>query len=328
MDKENDILAGARLYMKSRVILTAAELDLFTQLHGSPASADELARRNGLALKGTTRVLDCLVGFGLMTKKDDGRYYLSEEASILSSNHPRTVLPMILHLNHLWDTWGHLTETVKNGNNPKRKPITERGDETLGAFIGAMDVVGRDLAKEIAKAYDASPFKSLLDIGGASGTYTAAFLSRYPHLKAVLFDLEDVIPMATERLEAQGLLSRVQLVAGNFYADELPGGCDLALLSAIIHQNGPDQNLELYRKVHRALAPGGVLLIRDHIMDDSRTWPPAGTVFAINMLVGTGHGDTYTLQEVKDTLERAGFSDVKLVRRGENMDCLVEARKR
>jgi SAM-dependent methyltransferase len=119
----------------------------------------------------------------------------------------------------------------------------------------------------------------------------------------------------------------VELVAGDFYHDELPKGCDLALLSAIIHQNSPQENLDLYRKIHQALVPGGKLLIRDHVMDPGRTFPPQGTLFAINMLVNTKGGDTYTFEEIEDALETVGFERVEMLRKGERMDCLVEARK-
>ena len=190
-----------------------------------------------------------------------------------------------------------------------------------------MHVVGKDLAEEIAKDYDLSPYKKLLDIGGASGTYTMAFLSQNPAMRAVIFDFAPVLALAKKRLSEAGFQDRVELVAGDFYQDELPGGCDLALLSAIIHQNSPEQNIALYKKIYRALVPGGVVLIRDHIMDDSRTRPPAGAMFALNMLVNTSAGDTYTFREVKETLEAAGFGDVEQVRTGERMDCLVQGRK-
>jgi SAM-dependent methyltransferase len=234
---------------------------------------------------------------------------------------------MVLHLNGLWESWGGLTETVRTGINPKKKPVTERGKDSLKAFIDAMHVVGRGLSQEIADSYNLAPFKRLLDIGGATGTYTIAFLEKNPKMAAVLFDLPDVIPWAEERLGAEGLLGRVECVAGDFYKDELPKGCDLVLLSAIIHQNSPAENLELYRKIHRAVLPGSTLLIRDHVMDSARTNPPQGTLFAINMLVNTKGGDTYTFDEIKEILEEAGFGEVKLVREGEHMDCLVEAKR-
>jgi len=323
---EGAVLEDVRGFLKGRVILTAAELDLFTRLDKEGATAENLA--NGLECdrRCVTRLLDCLVALQLLSKQD-GIYQNTERGALLSSEHPETELPMVLHLNSLWESWGGLTETVRTGTNPMRKPVTERGKDSLKAFIGAMHVVGRGLSHEIADSYNLAPFQRLLDIGGATGTYTIAFLAKNPEMTAVLFDLPDVIPWAEEGLGAEGLLERVECVAGDFYKDELPKGCDLVLLSAIIHQNSPEENLELYRKIHRAVLPGGTLLIRDHVMESARTHPPQGTLFALNMLVNTKGGDTYTLDEIKDTLEEAGFGEVKLVREGEHMDCLVEARR-
>ena len=323
---EGVVLEDVRGFFKSRIILTAAELDLFTRLDKERATADDLAKEMVCNRRALTRLLDCLVTIDLLCK-EDGLYHPTERGALLSSRHSETELPMVLHLNGLWESWSGLTDTVKTGTNPKRKPISERGKDSLKAFIGAMHVVGRSLSQEIADSYDLAPYKKLLDIGGATGTYTISFLQKNPEMNGVLFDLPDVIPWAEEKLGTEGLLERVQLVAGDFYQDELPEGCDLALLSAIIHQNGPEENLELYKKIYRVLVPGGKVLIRDHVMDPERTYPPQGTFFAINMLVNTRGGDTYTFQEIKDTLEAAGFVEVRLVRRGERMDCLVEAMK-
>jgi len=323
---EGAVLEDVRGFLPSRVILTAAELDLFTRLDKEGATADDLAKELKCDQRCLTRLLDCLVALQLLSKHE-GVYHNSERGALLSAEHPETELPMVLHLNGLWETWSGLTETVKTGTNPQGKPVTERGSDSLEAFIGAMHVIGRGLSKEIADSYELSPFRRLLDIGGATGTYTMAFLQKNPDMTAVLFDLSDVIPMAEKRLAEESFLERVDLVAGDFYKDELPKGCDLALLSAIIHQNSPQENLNLYRKIHSALEPGGKLLIRDHVMDSSRTQPPQGALFAINMLVNTKGGDTYTFEEIKDTLEAAGFVEVTLVRTGEHMDCLVEAKR-
>jgi len=263
-----------------------------------------------------------------LLQKEQQRYRLAEGSEALSGKHPATILPMVLHLNHIWKNWSLLSDIVRQGKNESLKKITEWGGEVQEAFIGAMHVVGKEMASEIAESYDLSPYKKLLDIGGASGTYSMAFLRKNPAMRAVIFDFAPVLALAKKRLEAEGFLDRVELVAGDFYQDELPEGCDLALLSAIIHQNSPEQNIELYKKIYRALVPGGVVLIRDHIMDESRTQPPAGAMFALNMLVNTSGGDTYTFKEVKETLEAAGFGEVKQVRNGERMDCLVEGRKK
>jgi hypothetical protein len=133
--------------------------------------------------------------------------------------------------------------------------------------------------------------------------------------------------MARERLESEGMIDRVTLVPGSYDDDELPQGHDLALLSAIIHSNSLDGNLELYRKVFRALKPGGRILVRDHVMEPDRTRPRDGAVFAINMLVGTSGGGCYTYAEIQTGLLQAGFVGIRLIRQGEHMDAVVEAFK-
>jgi SAM-dependent methyltransferase len=326
MTKRDDVLALARGFQKSRIILTAAELDFFTILSTRSMTAAELAKELGLDTRATTRLLDALVVLGFLSK-DNGHYRTTDEAAPLSSAHPETVRPMLLHMNHMWENWSHMTETVRRGENQKRIRASEQGGTTLENFIGAMHVVGRALSKQIVSDYDAGRFRCLLDIGGGSGTYTTAFLERYPALLAVLFDLPGAVELAQKRFEAEGFSDRARTVSGNFYQDDLPTGCDLALLSAVIHQNSVAQNLELFGKIHRALAPGGVILIRDHIMDEGRTHPPGGAIFALNMLVATDGGDTFTFAEVEKPLIEAGFQNVKLIRRGENMDCLIEAVK-
>jgi SAM-dependent methyltransferase len=326
MAHRDDLRTAARAFQKSRIIITATELDFFTRLDGRPMIATDLANELGLDTRATTRVLDALVILGFL-KKVDGRYQNTEETAHLSSTHPETIRPMLLHTSHMWDNWSRLTETVRRGYNPERKRASTQGGTTLENFIEAMHVIGRGLSKEIAGAYDTDRFRCLLDIGGGSGTYTMALLERNPELRAVVFDLPDVVEMARSRFEAEGLSERTQVISGDFSEDELPTGCDLALLSAIIHQNSAEQNLDLFRKIHRALDPRGVLLIRDHIMDDERLHPPAGAIFALNMLVATEGGDTFTFAEVEEILVKAGFDDVQLVRKGENMDCLIEATK-
>jgi ubiquinone/menaquinone biosynthesis C-methylase UbiE/predicted transcriptional regulator len=324
MEGKQDIMAVARAFMRSRIILTAAELDLFTIIQDSPTSAEKIAEKHGFDPRGLERVMECLVTFGLLDK-DAGAYSLTDQGAMFSSKHPESSLPMLLHMSRLWDNWSDLTGIVQKNIGSGRKPSMPLDANSRRAFIGAMHVIGRTLSEDIAGELDLGgcEYRKLLDIGGGSGTYTIAFLKTHPQMKAILFGLKEVIEMARERLSSEGFLDRAELVAGDFYADELPGGCDLALLSAIIHQNSREQNVELFKKVYRALEPGGMLLVRDHIMNEQRTWPPEGAMFAINMLVNTAGGDTYTFLEVEQDLREAGFKHVKLLRSGEKMDSVV-----
>jgi predicted O-methyltransferase YrrM len=317
-------LQRAHGFQECRILLTAAELDLFTLLAPAPLGVEEIAARLNARGRGLTILLDALAGIGLLSKRD-GRYHCEPEvAAYLASDTPDTVLPLVRHSASQWRRWSELTDIVRGTVQPG---TAMRTPEDLRAFIEAMDVVSRPLASSVVAAVNPGSAKSLLDVGGGPGSYTAAFLNAAPEMNATLFDQPDVIEIARQRLDAAGLLERVTLVAGDFYREELPAGHDLALMSAIIHQNSLEQNLALYGKVFRALLPGGRVIIRDHVMQPERTRPRRGAVFAVNMLVSTAGGDCYTFDEVRDGLTQAGFERIRLIKPGENMDALVEAFK-
>ncbi len=314
--------------MESRILLTAAELNLFTLLDDAPLTAGNLAGLLSADLRGLTILLDALSAMGLLIKEQDGVYRCSPDvAACLSDKSPQSVLPMIQHANHLWQSWSGLTSKVRSFEQAEIPESDGRNADEMRAFIGAMHVVGAPLAQKIVKAVGPGKAGNLIDVGGASGTYTIAFLSAAPQMKATLFDRPAVIPIAQERLAEAGMANRVRFVAGDFYKDELPGGHDLAMLSAIIHQNSPAQNIELFVKVLRSLVSGGRMIVRDHVMEPNRIKPEAGAIFAVNMLVNTPGGSTYTFDEIATWIEEAGFTKVRLLQTGCHMDALVEAFK-
>jgi ubiquinone/menaquinone biosynthesis C-methylase UbiE len=188
-----------------------------------------------------------------------------------------------------------------------------------------MHDLGARISRGIVRDLQPLPFQHLLDVGGASGTWTVAFLETNRLGRATIFDLPHVIPLARHRLGVSGMAGRVRLVAGDFYRDELPKGADLAWVSAIVHQNSREQNLDFFRKVFRALEPGGRIAIRDTVMDRSRTAPRAGALFTVNMLVSTPKGGTFTFDELRADLRTAGFKRARLARRGEGNDSVVIA---
>ncbi len=316
----------SRAFRESRVFLSAVELDLFTLLDGVWKTAAELAGEIGCDTGNLEVLLNALVAMELLEKQNKSFKTPSDVADFVSARSPNSIVPPIRHSAHLWYSWTDLTEIVRSGERSS-KMVTERGGESLEDFISAMHCHGREVAADLAKMIGVSEARKLLDVGGGSGTYTIAFLQANPQLAATIFDLPPVIKMARTRLQAVGLADRVDLVGGDFYVDPLPCGHDLAFLSAIIHQNSLEQNRQLYAKVFGTLDSGGWILIRDYIMDESRTQPPAGALFAINMLVGTVGGGTYTFAEIKEGLASAGFVDIDLLQRGTLMDGLVRARK-
>ena len=321
------ILKLARQFMESRILLSAAEMNIFSHLDGTPSTAEDLANRLPADLRGLTILLDALTAMDLLSKDKDTYITATDAAPFLTAKSPRSVLPMLHHAAHLWESWSELTSKVKKHGVNETPASSVRNADELSAFIGAMHVVEMPLARKIVKAVKPEAARNLIDVGGASGTYTIAFLKAVPKMKATLFDRPAVIQLARNRLIEAGMLDRVHLVPGDFYEDELPGGHDLAMLSAIIHQNSPGENVELFRKVLQAMVSGGRIIIRDHVMEPDRTKPRDGAIFAVNMLVNTQGGSTYTFDEIKNWLMQTGFANVRLLQVGEHMDALVEAFK-
>ncbi len=318
---QETLLGLARSFMECRALLTAAELDLFTLLAKSPMSADDIAHCLDATPRALTILLDCLTAMGLLIKRG-GTYQAEPSAArVLAADTPQSVLPMVRHCVGLWERWSGLTNVVAPTQS-KNSP-----DSWMEAFIGAMHSIASETAPRIVTLTRPGEARRLLDVGGASGTYTLAFLCQAPTMQATLFDRPAVIDMARDRIRAAGMLDRVNLVKGDFYTDPLPAGHDLAFVSAIIHQNSPGQNVELFRKVHDALVPSGRIVIRDHVLSPDRTQPTRGALFAVNMLVATSGGNSYTFEEIADALGQAGFVNVGLLHPDTQMDGLVEAFK-
>jgi len=322
-----ELMQLSRNFMGSRILFTAAELNIFDILNRTSLTALEIAAKLNTNMRATTILLDALAAMKLLVKNSDSYQCPPSLASYLSNDDPNSVMPMILHASHLWNRWSHLTDIVRGGT----KSLAERGTffrgEELKAFIGAMHAVSAPRAEEMITTINPGQSKALLDLGGASGTYTIAFLKNSPEMKATLFDLPNVIELAQDRLEKEELLDRVNLIGGDYLNDEIPQGHDLAFLSAIIHSNSYEQNVSLYKKVFSSLIRGGRIIIRDHVMESDRIHSQDGAIFAVNMLVATEGGRTYTLDEIRTGLSQAGFENIRQLKKSDRMDAIVEAYK-
>lgn len=319
------LLELASGFQRSRIILSAAELNIFEILSSGEMGAIEVAGRLKGDPRGVRVLLDALAALEILRKKE-GRYSLPEELVPLLTSTPveSSILPMLRHSAALWEGWSGLTEIVRNGYV---EPPGEEEDGHQKDFIGAMHAIGTALADSIAAKLPLGGSRRLLDLGGGSGIYTIAFLRANPHLQGVLFDHPEVVGLARGFLEREGLLDRVELAEGDLFYDELPGGCDAALLSAIIHSYSPDQNRELFRRIYAALVPSGMLIIRDHLMEPDHVRPVDGALFAVNMLVRTSGGGTYSFDEVRTWLAEAGFTGISLIPGRGIMDDLVIGKK-
>jgi hypothetical protein len=273
-------------------------------------------------------LLDALASMGLLEKRE-GEYAVGADlAGRLTETGADSILGILRHQGNCMRRWGQLAKVVLTGNAMRDQESVRGAAGDTVSFIRAMHEISDRIAPALIKNIGPLQFSHLLDIGGASGTWTIPFLQLYPGAKATIFDLPEVIPLAEDVLKAApGMAGRIRLAPGDFYEDELPHGADLAWVSAIVHQNSREQNRALFMRVFAALVPGGKILIRDVVMDESRTAPVMGAFFAINMLVGTPRGGTFTFNELKEDLASAGFIDISLLRKGAGMDSVVGASK-
>ena len=317
-----------RAYQVPCLLAAAADLDLFEKLAPTPRTASEVAAAAGCDLRAVTILLDALASVGVIVKQDEQYSVSPELAPFLCEVFPQSVIAMLRHQANCLRNWSRLPWTVHSGKPNYPGPSIRGEDADKVSFIEAMHVVSRGVADALVQEIQPGGVRCVLDLGGASGSWTTSWLKAEPQSCAIIFDLPHVIPMARERFATSPFADRVELCAGDFNTDDLPKGADLAWVSAIIHQNSPDRNRALYRRIAAALEPHGWIYIRDIVMEPSRTAPVAGALFAVNMLSATEEGNSYCLTEIQEDLQSAGFTDVQLVRHDEGMHSIVRARVR
>jgi predicted O-methyltransferase YrrM len=331
MSKEwtrDEILETGLSFQPACVLAAAADLDLFRELAAGPMTAPALASRLESDARATTVLLDALAALRLVDKADGLYSVPATVADALGRTGGGSLLSMAQHQANCLRRWAQLAETVKTGRPAERKPSIRGEAADHDAFILAMNDLASKNADELIRHVRPPDFRCLLDVGGGSGTWAVAFLRACPMGRAILFDVPAAIPLARRRFAEAGLSERVSLVSGDFCEDPLPPGADLAWVSAIVHQNSRAENRALFRKVAEALVEGGRVAIRDVLMESSRTEPPAGALFAVNMLVGTEGGGTYTVEELSEDLEAAGFGETTVAHREPSMNSILIARKR
>jgi cyclopropane fatty-acyl-phospholipid synthase-like methyltransferase len=177
-----------------------------------------------------------------------------------------------------------------------------------------MDRNARERARSVVEAVGSDGIRRMLDLGGGSGAYSVAFARAFPTLQAEVLDVPEVLPLTEDYIRNAGLSGRVHTRPGDMLHDPLGENYDLILLSAICHMFSAEENRALFRRAYAALAPAGRLVVQDFILEPDKTAPRFAALFALNMLVGTRAGSSYSEPEYADWLGQAGFGEVRRVR--------------
>ena len=289
-------------FTAARIILTANNYRIFDKLEGRWKTANALSKEIGTDSRATELLLNSLVAIGLL-KKQGNLYRNSSVASkYLVKGKPEYQGDILSHQNTLWDNWSGLDTVLKTGT-PYRKSHNHE------SFILGMHNLAILKVKKVLSNIDLNGVKRLLDLGGGPGTYSMAFAKK--KMEVTLFDYPETLKIAKGLIEEAGLSRNIRLLPGDFTKDELGNNYDLIFISQIFHAYGQDECLSMLRKSYSSLNPGKRVIIKEFYIDETKTNPITGAVFAINMLVNTPGGRTYTVKEMTSWLKMTGFSKIE-----------------
>lgn len=316
-------------FMASKTLLGAVELGVFSQLAAGPQTAEQLRQKIGVHPRSALDFFDALTALGFLTREGVG-------ATAVYGNTPATAMFLdrkspayiggILEMANarLYRHWDNLAEGLRTGepqNEIKTAPpgadlfAALYGDpQRLEGFLEAMAGVqlGNNMVLASGRVFDWSKVKTLCDVGGASAALAVAVARANPHIKCSSFDLPPVAPVARRRVEAAGLVDRIEVLSGDFLKDPLPRA-DVITMGNILHDWGEDTKLMLLRKAYAALPEGGSFIAIEAVIDDDRRQNVFGLLMSLNMLIETGDGFDYTPSQFDRWAREAGFKSTRVV---------------
>lgn len=321
-------------FRRSKTMFTAVSMGVFDLLETGALPADQIAARTNSSSEGMERLLEACVSLGLLAAAN-GMFRNTELAgTYLRRSSPHSLAGYIVYSDlALYPMWAHLEDAVREAS--PRWEQTFGGSATIfehffstpekmRAFLMGMHGFGVTTSPRVVRAFDLSRFHTLADLGGATGHLAIAAVEAWPKLRAVVFDLPKVIPFSQEQIAASHATGRIQTAAGDFFSDELPAA-DLFALGRILH-DWPEEKIRLLlARIYRSLPRGGALLIAEKLLDEDRAGPVSAHMQSLSMLVCT-EGKERSLEEYRELLTAAGFSQVEGKRTGAYLDAILATR--
>jgi SAM-dependent methyltransferase len=310
-----ELAALAAGHAEARAIQTALKLRIFDTLERTALDAAALSRATSTNRRAVEILANAMVSLGLLAKRASLYELTAISRQFMLKSSAEYLGGLILFDEAIFETWVHLDQTIQTGAPARRPDMFQSRPEETERFIRAMDSLTRARGdpRYVAERLDLSRVAKVADVGGGPGTYSVAMLERWPRLRAAIYDLPATLEVARRILAEREprVSSRIDLVRVDYLYDEIPGPCGALFMSNIIHNEDETTNAELLRKCFRALEPGGLMIIKDHIMNADLTAPQAGAIFALYLLLTT-RGRDYSFDEVSAWLGDAGFVDIRL----------------
>lgn len=319
------ILQAAFGFWSSKVVLTAVEFDLFTKLGDRRLTASQLGRELGLHPRGTYDFFDALVAMKFLERHGSGpeAVYFNTPACAhyLDRSSARYVGGTLEMLNaRLFKFWNDLPDGLKTGKpqneiKHSQKPLFEElySDlPRLEQFMGAMTGLSRINFEAFAEKFDFSKYKTLCDVGGATGLLSIEAAKRHPHLRCTSFDLPQVEPFAKKWIAQAGLSSCVATASGDFFRDPLPRA-DVITMGMILHDWNLEKKMHLIRSAYDALPPGGAFVAIEALIDDDRRENLFGLLMSLNMLIEFGDAFDFSGADFRKWCGEAGFKRFEVI---------------
>jgi len=309
----SQLMGRAAGHVEARIIQTAVELAIFDSLETADLNAAAVAQNLKLDEQATELLLNALTALGLLEKHSRLFSLTRVTRRHLLRRSPQYVGAMIGFDAMLWHDWEKLPEAIRTGL-PTRPPNMYQSDaRETAVFINAMDslVKARGDAEVLATVLDWSNVESILDVGSGPATYPIALCEKFSQLHATIVDLPGTLEITDRFVRGANLSARIELIAGDYRFDPIPGSYDAIFLSNIIHGENYSRNAMLIRKLAVNLKAGGRLILKDHILDDSRSQPPVGAIFSLLMLLTTDGGRCYSFTEIESWMQEAGLARIE-----------------
>jgi len=293
-------------FRSSRALMAAHQLGFFAAL-AKPGQADEIAGKCGTDPRMTEKLLTVCCALGVLTRNNDYFSLTKLGSDMLLPDSPRYIGGTIDHNEILWWATTGLPEVVRTGRrNAAPEPPEHFKQNLFDNWIWAMHgIAANGQAQWVARQLDLSDRSLLLDVAGGPGTYSIALCQRFPHLKAVVWDLPETLVITRKVINRYGMSRRIKVQKGDWNKDAFGDGYDCLLMSNILHGPGSHADARL-KQGKQALKRGGLLVVHDFLLDNDRSGPLPASLF--NLWLGT-----YTVSEMVNVIRKAGFSDVSLI---------------
>ena len=312
-------------FWASKVLLTAVQFGVFTKLGDRKLTGPQLGDELALHPRGVSDFLDALVAMQFLNRDGDGpsaRYHNTAAGALyLDEASPRYIGGILVMLNErLFKFWHDLPDALRTGQPQNEAKHGQKGvfEELyselprLEQFMGAMTGLSRINFEAFARKFDFSNYKTLCDVGGATGLLSIEVAKLQPHLQFISFDLPPVEPIAKKHIAAAGLSDRIDTASGDFFKDPLPKA-DVITMGMILHDWNLEKKMHLIRQAYDSLPPGGALVAIEALIDDARRENVFGLLMSLNMLIEFGDAFDYSGADFRGWCSEVGFQRFEVI---------------